>query len=333
MTTLIERYVQEVVRRVPADQRDDIAAELKGTIADTVDARQSTVSSDAAEREVLTEMGDPARLAARYTDRPSVLIGPGLYPAYTRLLAMLLTVVLPVVVVVGAAVEVLDGGDAGAAIGGAVTTIISVGGQMVAWLTLVFAAVERWAPGTKLGTWTPDQLPPMRAPDDKRSDAVAHIAWHNPSHRFARVAIHGRIGLHRQRRAHRPPRPGPVERMDVADPRRPWWPRCRRRPAVGRPPVDHRLVAAAVVAELVFAAPLAWILYQQQFFNRSSSPTSPFTTISTPSPPSAWSRSPPTRSSRDCEHCGRDLDGPASHEPTVRYENTTVTTCNRRGHC
>lgn len=267
MTTLIERYVQEVVRRVPADQRDDIAAELKGTIADTVDARQSTVSSDAAEREVLTEMGDPARLAARYTDRPTVLIGPGLYPAYTRLLTMLLTVVLPLVVVVGAAVEVLDGGDAGAAIGGAVTTIITVGGQMVAWLTLVFAAVERWAPGTKLGTWTPDQLPPMRAPDDKRSDAVAHIAWHTLL-----------IGLLVWQSTAGSVSTDSGEHIALLDPAlwNGWmWPilvglgglvvvgvlrLAARRWTTG-------LVAAAVVAELVFAAPLAWILYQQQFFN------------------------------------------------------------------
>jgi hypothetical protein len=58
MSTLTDRYVHEVVRRIPVDQRDDVAAELRTTIADTVDARDS----GDAERDVLTEMGDPIRL-------------------------------------------------------------------------------------------------------------------------------------------------------------------------------------------------------------------------------------------------------------------------------
>ncbi|MGY4971222.1 hypothetical protein ACWGCC_18780 [Streptomyces nigrescens] len=37
--TLTDRYVAEVVRRIPADQRGDVADELRATIADTVEAR------------------------------------------------------------------------------------------------------------------------------------------------------------------------------------------------------------------------------------------------------------------------------------------------------
>lgn len=33
--TLTDRYVREVVRRIPADQREDVAEELRTTIADT----------------------------------------------------------------------------------------------------------------------------------------------------------------------------------------------------------------------------------------------------------------------------------------------------------
>ncbi|MGW4107442.1 hypothetical protein [Streptomyces sp. NPDC004976] len=36
---LTERYVHEVVRRLPADQRDDMAQELRATIADTIEGR------------------------------------------------------------------------------------------------------------------------------------------------------------------------------------------------------------------------------------------------------------------------------------------------------
>ena len=33
--TLTDRYVHEVVRRIPANQRDDVADELRATITDT----------------------------------------------------------------------------------------------------------------------------------------------------------------------------------------------------------------------------------------------------------------------------------------------------------
>ncbi|MFC9686866.1 HAAS signaling domain-containing protein [Streptomyces sp. NPDC056948] len=107
-SALTDRYVAEVVRRIPADQRGDVADELHATIADTVEAR-GQADSEAAEREVLTEMGDPIRLAAQYADRPLALIGPGFYPTYIRLLTVLLSTVLPVVTAVSAVLDVLDG--------------------------------------------------------------------------------------------------------------------------------------------------------------------------------------------------------------------------------
>lgn len=147
--TLTDRYVALVVRRIPADQRGDVADELRATIADTVEAR-GPAGPEAAEREVLTEMGDPIRLAARYTDRPLALIGPALYPTYIRLLTVLLSTVLPVVTAVSAVLDVLDGQGAGEVIGGAVGAVLSLSTQMIAWLTVVFALVER--SGKRAGT-------------------------------------------------------------------------------------------------------------------------------------------------------------------------------------
>jgi len=108
--TLTERYVYAVVRRIPADQRDEVAEELRSVIADTVEARGAT------EHEVLTEMGDPVRLAACYVDRPLALIGPDLYPAYVRTLKVLLVGVLPVLAVLATAAEVFDGGGVAEAV-------------------------------------------------------------------------------------------------------------------------------------------------------------------------------------------------------------------------
>jgi len=67
---LTERYVQAALRGLPPQQRSDIERELRTSIADAVDAKMEAGSDAAvAEREALTELGDPARLAAGYADR------------------------------------------------------------------------------------------------------------------------------------------------------------------------------------------------------------------------------------------------------------------------
>lgn len=66
MTTLTHRYIDQVVGRVAADQRDDVAAELEGLLTDMVEERTAAGVPEAeAERSALTELGDPARLARR----------------------------------------------------------------------------------------------------------------------------------------------------------------------------------------------------------------------------------------------------------------------------
>lgn len=268
-TTLTERYVHEVVRRIPADQRDDVAAELRATIADTIEARDPD-GRNAAEREVLTEMGDPIRLAARYADRPLALIGPDLYPAYIRLLGVLLSAVLPVVTVISVVVDVLDGDSLGAVIGAALGTVLTFGAQLIAWLTLVFALVERFGRrgGTARGTgaWTPDELPEA-ADSGSRTAAIGGLA--------VDALI---LGLIVWQHTARPYVADGGERLPVLDPAL-WtgwmWPVLAGlaglvvlgllRIATGR--WTTPLVAAYVAANALFALPMAWILYSRRFFN------------------------------------------------------------------
>ncbi|MEU8699925.1 hypothetical protein AB0C61_20085 [Streptomyces sp. NPDC048680] len=264
---LTDRYVAEVVRRIPAGRRGDVADELRATIADTVEAR-GPEDPEAAEREVLTEMGDPVRLAARYADRPLALIGPGLCPTYIRLLAVLLLTVLPVVVAVGAVLDVLDGKGAGAVIGGAVGTVVSLGAQMIAWLTVVFALAERSgkrsaAPGR---AWTPDELPRLRATKERDATVYAGLSWHALL-----------VALIVWQHTAQPYRTDAGAHIDVLDPGL-WsgwiWPvlaglaglvvldviRAVRAPT-------RSLALWNIAAQVVFTLPMAWILYRREFFN------------------------------------------------------------------
>lgn len=158
MSTLTDRYVFEVARRLPEKQREDIAAELRATIAD--------MAEDRPEREVLQELGDPALLAAKYRDRPQYLIGPELYPQYVGLLGTLLSVVTPILAGVVFLAKLLGDSSGYQAFGAAVGAAIQVAVQIVFWTTLVFAVVERTSAGKEAkavdlgeGAWTPDKLP------------------------------------------------------------------------------------------------------------------------------------------------------------------------------
>jgi hypothetical protein len=255
--TLTERYVYAVVRRIPADQRDEVAEELRSVIADTVEARGAT------EHEVLTEMGDPVRLAACYVDRPLALIGPDLYPAYVRTLKVLLVGVLPVLAVLATAAEVFDGGGVAEALAAGLGTLLAAGPQMVAWPTLVFALIER---SRDADDWTPDDLP---AVPQKEKSAAGPLASAALSMLLLALIVWQHVAE---------PYRADGEGMPVLDPAL-WsgwiWPilaglagtaLCELvRVAVRRWTVPLATVYAA--AEAVFAFSLIWVLHRQAFFN------------------------------------------------------------------
>lgn len=181
MSTLSDRYVWAVVRNVPEKQRREIEPEVRELIGDSIDAQRATgVAENAAERAALLELGDPSRLAARYIDRPLQLIGPRYYLDWLRLLKLLLWIVVPIVAAVAGFARVLDGGDAGEVIVSVITAGLSVAVQLCFWVTLVFAAIERYgSASTKpLVEWTPDTLPQL--PSNKRpalGEMIASIAF------------------------------------------------------------------------------------------------------------------------------------------------------------
>ncbi len=164
-TSLTDRYVAAALKGVQADQREDVAAELRGSIADAVEVRTAQgESTDAAERTVLLELGDPTRLAAGYSGRPLYLIGPAFYPDYIRLLRLLLSIVVPIIAIVVGAASAVSGAGPLDILLGALGSAFSVGVQLAFWVTLVFALVDRSgaAPRTATSGWDLDDLPEPR---------------------------------------------------------------------------------------------------------------------------------------------------------------------------
>jgi hypothetical protein len=178
MSTLTDRYVWGVLRAVPEAQRRDLEPEIRALVADAVEARASGGAADTAERAALEELGDPELLAARYTDRSMVLIGPRYYGEWRRLLGLLLPIVVPIAILATTAAAALADRPAQELVGVAITTGFEVAIQLVFWITVVFAAIERSGQASLVGPWTPDRLPdlPKSKGESPAELAVAVVA-------------------------------------------------------------------------------------------------------------------------------------------------------------
>ncbi|MET8251527.1 permease prefix domain 1-containing protein [Micromonospora sp. NPDC005197] len=177
MNTLTDRYLAATLRSVPSQRRDEIATELRASIEDMIEDRTGGgEDAAAAEREVLTELGNPDRLAARYADRRLQLIGPTYYLVWLRLLKLLLSFIPALAGTVVAVVAVVDGKGFGA-IGPGLVVALHVAVHISFWLTLTFVLIERSQPTVDLPDWTVDELPDVPAHRDvSLVDTIASVA-------------------------------------------------------------------------------------------------------------------------------------------------------------
>ncbi|WP_062110090.1 HAAS signaling domain-containing protein [Bacillus niameyensis] len=165
---LIEIYIQEVTRRLPEKNREDIALELQSTIEDMLpdEYEEKDVKT------VLEKLGNPVSLANGYRDRPMHLIGPRYFDVYVSLLKMILPIAT-IISFIAVVAEFFISYQGNAAVINVILDIFSfgiwrimeVGIQTFFWLTIVFAIIERADKGkdeqpltSSLSKWTPDDL-------------------------------------------------------------------------------------------------------------------------------------------------------------------------------
>ena len=166
---------------MPEKQRADLGAELRASIDDQVEARvDAGEPHDAAERAVLTELGDPDKLAAQYTDRPLWLIGPRYYLTWWRLTTLLWAIV-PACAAFGVALgQTLAGASFGEIVGSVWSVALSVVVHVGFWTALVFFIVERSARAGDTGIvkdWSPDDLPEPRQRGAGLPELVASLIF------------------------------------------------------------------------------------------------------------------------------------------------------------
>jgi hypothetical protein len=169
---LIDRYVNEVGRHLPAGLRADVEAELRSLLADSLDERSRAAGrppDTALAAEVLKDFGKPREVATRYAPQPQYLIGPPLYPVYVRVLKIVVAGCGVVALVLMALGMFRTAGQPASlsVLVRATESFLSGVLYNLGLITLVFALVER---AVQLGDrhaapWDPAKLPPVNDPD------------------------------------------------------------------------------------------------------------------------------------------------------------------------
>lgn len=191
MMKMIDAYIYEVTRRLPEKSRNDIALELRSTIEDMLpeDFTEDEV------QEVLSKLGDPARLAASYRDTPMHLLGPKVYDAYIWTMKMIIpwAILITILVHIVEMIVLFSGEESILSVilkgfGVIIANVIHVLIQTFFWVTIVFIFIERIGMAksngslTAYGTeWTPAQLKHVQVISKKkgipRGEVIFGLVW------------------------------------------------------------------------------------------------------------------------------------------------------------
>jgi hypothetical protein len=184
---LLERYINEVGKHLPAKTRADIQVEIRSTLQDMIEDRSQEAGrpvDDELTSQVLREYGAPAKVAAAYKPR-QYLVGPRLFPIFELVLKIVLVVLLAVSLV-GLGVTVfttsMTGWDLAMALFRAAGQLLA--GSIAAFgnIVLIFAILERTLPASefeeKPEAWDPSELTEEPDPDDvKRGELIFDVVF------------------------------------------------------------------------------------------------------------------------------------------------------------
>lgn len=87
---VIQRYIEDVLRRLPEKQRDELEIEIKTLIMDTIEEQKVDEDNLEQVKKILIQLGNPQKLAEEYQDKEKYLIGPDHYEKYVWVLKIVL---------------------------------------------------------------------------------------------------------------------------------------------------------------------------------------------------------------------------------------------------
>lgn len=151
---LIDAYMQEVGRQLPAKNREDIEKEIRTLVEDMLDDASNAAGrapDEAMVVEVLKKLGSPEKVAASYAP-PRYLVGPAYFPVFLLVMKIVATVLL-VLSAIGIGIELGTSATdpisvltiLGKGIGGYITSVVSSLGT----IAVVFAILQWLVPNPK----------------------------------------------------------------------------------------------------------------------------------------------------------------------------------------
>jgi len=160
---LLDRYLAEVRRNLPARDADDIVAELRDVLSARAEEQEETTGSVDWEK-LLRDFGHPLVVASRYRTH-QWLIGPELYPFYLHFLKMITGIVLAVVTALAIVKGMLWDHNVGHAITAYLGSLWWSAASTIGSVTIVFALIERFggSAAKHCRTWKPLELPEIES--------------------------------------------------------------------------------------------------------------------------------------------------------------------------
>lgn len=156
---IIDRYLHEVGRFLPRKNREDILAEIRSHLTDTLEERVQGEPTEDDMIALLKETGSPRKLASSYPDSRQYLIGPDLYPFFQMVAGIVLAAVIGAQLL-AFGVTYWMGEEIGSywdALGGILTSVPAAVGSVV----IVFMILQHFGVQPKLDDepWDPRTLP------------------------------------------------------------------------------------------------------------------------------------------------------------------------------
>lgn len=163
MKNMIERYVYDVIRRLPDHGKEEVEKELHANIDDMIGSNRSDDNIE----KVLLELGEPRILANRYRVKERYLISPAYFDDYVRVLKIVMVIFVSISLVFGSIDLFLNistetpwqmiGKVFSKLIGDSFTSLLSA----FAWVTVIFFLIEKAEEKTTRKEWKITNLPEL----------------------------------------------------------------------------------------------------------------------------------------------------------------------------
>jgi hypothetical protein len=171
---LMQRYIAAIQRHLPGDSRNDIGAEIRSSLTDSLDALEEANGrplTDADIAGVLKRRGHPMKVAAEYNSTQA-LISSRTFPIYLRVLTAAF------VLLGSASLALALFGKPGVPVlrsfVGWLHEMYWLGLLAFTWITLIFFLVDSWiSRGNFFQRWDPQRLPPLRREEMPVAPAAA----------------------------------------------------------------------------------------------------------------------------------------------------------------